>query len=171
MGGTKGIKGNDQQGSTSDIEAATLLFRYFNEIGIIAQLAGNEFERCLPDGLTNSQFGVLNWFVRVDSEATPGRLARAFQVTGGAMTNTLKKLEGRGLIRVEPDAQSGRQKKVTLTHAGRRVRDQAIASTAPMLLEFGEAFPPSRLEKQLRELERVRLYLDERRYQGDGSKR
>jgi len=146
-------------------ETASLLFSYFNEIGIIAQLAGNEFERCLPDGLTNSQFSVLNWFLRVDNEATPGRLARAFQVTGGAMTNTLKKLETKGLVKVEPDVQSGRQKRVTITPAGRRVRDKAIAATAPLLVEFGEAFPASRLEKQLKELQNVRQYLDERRYQ------
>ncbi len=50
-----------------------LVFRFFNEIGIIAQLARNGFERVLP---------------------------RAFQVTKGAMTNTLKRLERRGLIQV-----------------------------------------------------------------------
>jgi DNA-binding MarR family transcriptional regulator len=46
----------------------------------------------LPAGLTVSQFSVLNWFIRVDNVATPGRLSTAFQVTKGAMTNTLKKL-------------------------------------------------------------------------------
>ena len=57
------------------------VFTYFNEIGIISQLSTVLFEQSLPEGLTLSQFSVLNWFVRVDVEATPGRLARAFQVT------------------------------------------------------------------------------------------
>ena len=48
------------------------LFSYFNEIGIIAQLSGNLFERNMPGGLTNSQFSVLNWFVRVDDVARLG---------------------------------------------------------------------------------------------------
>ncbi|MCB1671135.1 MAG: MarR family transcriptional regulator [Gammaproteobacteria bacterium] len=143
---------------------ATALFSLFNEIGIIAQLAGNEFERCLPDGLTNSQFGVLNWFVRVDSAATPGRLARAFQVTAGAMTNTLKKLAGKGLVRVQPDAQSGRRKIVTITPEGKALREQAIEGTRPLLMELAGQFPKARIQKQLKELQKIRQYLDERRY-------
>ncbi len=148
----------------SRTDADPILFTYFNEISIISQLAGTIFERSLPDGLTNSQFGVLNWFVRVDVEATPTRLATAFQVTGGAMTNTLKKLEAKGLVKVEPDANSGRQKRVTLTRAGRKLRDKAIACAPPVLAEFGEKFSLARIEKQTRELQKVRQYLDEYRY-------
>ncbi|MBT8146519.1 MAG: MarR family transcriptional regulator [Gammaproteobacteria bacterium] len=158
------VKDEARREETVGREAA-LLFSFFNEIGIIAQLSGNEFERCLPDGLTNSQFGVLNWFSRVDNEATPGRLARAFQVTGGAITNTLKKLEAKGLVKVAPDTHSGRKKKVTITPKGRALRDRAIATTAPLLMEFSEQFPAARLEKQVKELQKIRQYLDERRYQ------
>lgn len=140
------------------------LFTYFNEIGIISQLSGNLFERNLPDGLTSSQFGVLNWFIRVDNEATPGRLATAFQVTGGAMTNTLKKLEGKGLIKVEPDDSSGRQKRVTITASGRRMRDKAISAAAPMFTEFAAQFSANSIARQTKELQKVRQYLDEYRY-------
>lgn len=140
------------------------LFSFFNEIGIIAQLSGNLFERNLPDGLTNSQFSVLNWFMRVDDVATPGRLAVAFQVTPGAMTNTLKRLEAKGLIKVEPDATSGRQKRVTITRQGRALRDKAIKAAAPMMAEFAEAFSPSNINRQTKELVKVREYLDEYRY-------
>jgi len=140
------------------------LFTYFNEISIISQLAGNIFERSLPDGLTNSQFGVLNWFVRVDKQATPTRLATAFQVTGGAMTNTLKKLQTKGLVDIKPDANSGRQKIVTMTSKGRKLRDKAIACAPPALVEFSEKFSLSSIEKQTRELQKVRQFLDEYRY-------
>jgi DNA-binding MarR family transcriptional regulator len=139
-------------------------FTFFNEIGIISQLSNTMFERSLPDGLTNSQFSVLNWFFRVDSEATPGRLAAAFQVTAGAMTNTLKKLQAKGLVRIEPDVHSGRKKRVTITGKGKSIRDRAIASAAPLLKEFAEVFSATKLDKQLRELQRIRHYLDEYRY-------
>jgi DNA-binding MarR family transcriptional regulator len=97
-------------------------------------------------------------------EATPGRLARAFQVTGGAMTNTLKKLESKGLVKVEPDKNSRRRKRVTMTRKGNQVRDKAIKSVAPLLREFAERFPIEKLKRQTRQLAEVREYLDERRY-------
>lgn len=140
------------------------LFTFFNEISIISQLATAMFEQQLPHGLTISQFSVLNWFVRVDAEATPTRLARAFQVTGGAMTNTLKKLEAKGFVRVQPDASSGRQKRVTMTPAGRRARDESIAAIGPLLSEFADEFPDAGLQRQTRQLAKVRAYLNEYRY-------
>lgn len=150
--------------TTDEQSSESLMFLLFNEIGIISQLSTASFERSLPDGLSNSQFSVLNWFIRVDSEATPGRLATAFQVTPGAMTNTLKKLESKKLIKVEPDASSGRQKKVSITAKGRETRELAIAGAAPMLKEFANAFPRAKIEKQIKELQKIRQYLDERRY-------
>ncbi|MBO6656759.1 MAG: MarR family transcriptional regulator [Pseudomonadales bacterium] len=139
------------------------LFTFFNEIGIISQLATSMFEQQLPHELTISQFGVLNWFVRVDAQATPSRLARAFQVTGGAMTNTLKKLESKGFIEVRPDEKSGRQKRVTLTKSGRKARDESIAAVGPLLAELAEAFPATGLERQVKQLSKVREYLDDYR--------
>ncbi len=147
-----------------DNPAASPLFVYFNEIGIIAQLSAALFERTLPEGLNNSQFGVLNWFSRVDSQASPGRLATAFQVTAGAMTNTLKKLESKGLIRIEPDEFSGRKKKVTITTQGESVRQQAIAAAAPLFQEFAEQFSQEDIVSQIEALQKVREYLDLLRY-------
>ncbi len=146
--------------SLNDHEVVT----FFNEIGIISQLSTGLFEQCLPEGLTQSQFSVLNWFVRVDVEATPGRLARAFQVTGGAMTNTLKKLASKGLVKVAPDKNSGRQKRVTMTRKGLQVRNKAIEAVAPLLREFAEHFPIEKLRSQTRQLAEVRQYMDEYRY-------
>jgi len=140
------------------------LFSYFNEIGIISQLSAAMFQRNLPEGLTNSQFSVLNWFVRVDSEATPGRLARAFQVTGGAMTNTLKKLEAKRLIKIEPDVNSGRSKRVTITTAGLAMREKCVATATPLFDAVAREFPQAYIEKQLKELRKVRKYLDENRF-------
>lgn len=142
-----------------------LIFTFFNEVGIIAQLSNNAFARTLPRGLNQSQFSVLNWFVRVDSVATPGRLSTAFMVTKGAMTYTLKKLQQKGLIDVRPDESSGRQKIVTMTHLGRQVRDEALKSASNLLLEVTRFFDLQDLKQQLPLLQEIRKFLDDRRYE------
>jgi DNA-binding MarR family transcriptional regulator len=143
---------------------AEALFNYFNEISIISQLSGAMFEKALPLGLTNAQFSVLNWFLRVDSEATPGRLATAFQVTAGAMTNTLQKLATKQLIKVEPDPLSGRKKRVTITEKGRQQLEQAIMSTMPLFAELSQQLDAAKVDGQLPLLREIRETLDEMRY-------
>jgi DNA-binding MarR family transcriptional regulator len=143
---------------------ADMLFSYFNEISIISQLSGAMFEKALPLGLTNAQFSVLNWFIRVDSEATPGRLATAFQVTAGAMTNTLQKLAAKQLIKVEPDPDSGRKKRVTITEKGRDQLEQAILCAMPIFDELLPLFDSAKIENQLPLLQEIRKTLDDMRY-------
>ena len=138
------------------------LFTYFNEISIIAQLSNAQFERILPDGLNNSQFSVLNWFCRVDSQASPGRLATAFQVTPGAMTNTLKKLESKSLVKIEPDELCGRKKKVSMTSKGEKLQKQAV-NAAALFQEMAKNRPLGNIEIQVAQLQKVREYSDQRR--------
>ena len=136
---------------------------FFNEIGIISQLSSNQMQRAMPHDLTQSQFSVLNWFIRVDDQATPGRLAQAFQVTKGAMTNTLQKLQAKGFIDIQTDPASARRKIVTLTAAGRRARDSAVAANYPQLSAFLEAFDIGRIDRALPLLRQIRQYLDDLR--------
>jgi DNA-binding PadR family transcriptional regulator len=68
------------------------------EIGIINQLSMTLLERTIPAGMSAAQFGVLSHFVRRGREESPAQLASAFQVTKGAMTNTLQRLEAQGLL-------------------------------------------------------------------------
>ncbi len=138
-------------------------YTFFNEVGIISQLASNQMRRAMPHELTQSQFGVLNWFVRVDDQATPGRLSSAFQVTKGAMTNTLRKLAEKGFVSIAADPRSGRRKIVRMTSKGRQARADAIASTHPQLERFLSQFAGSRFEPCLDFLQQVRRYLDEER--------
>ena len=140
-----------------------LLFRFFNEIGIIEQLGRAKFESVLPDGLKMSQFAVLNHLVRLDGDWNPVRLANAFQVTKGAMTNTVQRLESRGLVKVVSDPRDGRGKLVRLTAAGRKIREQCIRNTNPMLDELAARFDKKRFANALPLLEEVRKYLDEHR--------
>jgi len=138
-------------------------FRFFTEIGIIEQLARNRLERGLPDGLKISQFSVLNHLVRLGGEWSPARLARAFQVTKGAMTNTLQRLEKRGLIRVLADPRDGRGKLVGLTEAGRETRLRCVESISPLLADLSTELSDKEFASTLPVLEKVRRYLDSHR--------
>jgi DNA-binding MarR family transcriptional regulator len=142
------------------VKQLEVAFALFNEINIVAQLSANLLERSMSNGLTLSQFSVLNWFVRVDRVATPGRLARAFQVSKGAMTNTLTRLEQKGFVTVEGDPDSKRRKLVRATRAGVAARDVAIASVFPELERFLDRFGVRVLREQLPALREIRGYLD-----------
>jgi len=139
------------------------VFRLFTEIGIIEQLARNQLERQLPGGLKVSQFAVLNHLVRLGGEWSPLRLANAFQLTKGAMTNTLQRLEKRGLIRVAADPRDGRAKLVTITEAGREMRSSCVASIGPVFEALSSEISADDLESALPILQRVRQHLDARR--------
>jgi DNA-binding MarR family transcriptional regulator len=132
------------------------VFAFFNEIGIIAQLSSNRMERAMPHGLTRAQFSVLNWFSRVDDQATPGRLAAAFQVSKGAMTNSLGKLEDKGFVTVTPDPDSGRRKIVRRTAAGKKAWEAALASAFPVLETFADALGLDRIRAHQSFLSEVR---------------
>ncbi len=144
-------------------EALPPMMRFFNEIGIIEQLARNLFESKMPGGLKLPHFTVLNHFVRQGGAQAPSHLARAFQVTKGAMTNTLSRLEGRGLVKVYPDPRDGRGKLVEITPAGRRAHRAAIDSLEGEFKELGTAFREAEFSDALPLLERVRVYLDDQR--------
>lgn len=140
-----------------------LYFRLFNEIGIISQLSAGRFQRVLPHGLTVAQFSLLNHCVRLGDGWTPARLAAAFQVTRGTMTNTLQKLEAKGFIRIEADAEDARSKRVYLKPSGRAARDLALKGLAPELAGLPEGFPPELAASILPALEQLRIWLDTHR--------
>lgn len=139
------------------------LYAFFNEIGIIEQLARTLFEAKLPDGVTLPHFSVLSHLIRVEDGRTPLELARAFQVPKTSMTNTLAGLEKRGLIEMRPNPDDGRSKRVWLTSRGRRFRAEAVDSLGPELTEMDAALDGARVAGMVPELERVRVWLDERR--------
>ena len=139
------------------------IFRLLGEIGIIEQLARTELERRLPDGLKASQFGVLNHLSRLGGEWSLVRLANAFQVTRGAMTNTIQRLEARDLVRVRPDPEDGRSKLVSLTKEGAVMRQQCVAAVGPVLAALSAHMDMAEIERALPVLTRIRQYLDENR--------
>ena len=138
-------------------------FRLLNEIGIIAQLSSAHFEALLPDGLSMAGFSVLNHFVRLGDERMLVDLARAFQVSKGAMTNTVQRLEARGLVEVRPDATDRRAKRVHITAAGRAMREDCVARLAPTLAALDAGFDRDALSGLLPPLAGLRAWFDGRR--------
>jgi DNA-binding MarR family transcriptional regulator len=143
--------------------AAELYFTLFLEIGIIAQLSGNRFQRVMPFGLTMAQFSLLTHCLRLGDGWTPARLAAAFQVTRGTMTNTLQKLESKGFIRIDPDADDARSKRVFLTPSGRAAQEAALKALVPEVAGLPEGLPPALAAEILPALERLRIWLDTHR--------
>jgi DNA-binding MarR family transcriptional regulator len=82
------------------------------------------------------------------------------QVTRGAMTNTVRKLQNRGLIDVQPDPLDGRAKRVRLTNAGLAVRNQAIAAIGPMMKDIERQFGAGAFAAALPLLQALRKFLD-----------
>ena len=89
--------------------------------------------RGLPKGMELSHFSVLNHLCWHDGERTPAQLATAFNVTRGAMTNTLNKLEIAGYIHIRPDWDDARRKLIAISVAGRAARDEALRGIAPLI--------------------------------------
>jgi DNA-binding MarR family transcriptional regulator len=140
-----------------------ILFQFFNEVGIINQLATAMFEARLPPGFLVSQFSVLNHLIRVQDGRTPLDLARAFQVPKTTMTHTLALLERHGLIRLAPNPGDGRSKCAWITEAGRAFRDRAIAALEPDLRRVAAAFPAPQVAALIPALTAMRQFLDTQR--------
>ena len=136
------------------------IFAFFNEIGIIAQLSQTLLERSLPEGLKMAHFVVLNHFARLGGDRSPAELAEAMQVTRGAMTNTIRRLETRGLVEVRPDPRDGRGKRLRPTDRGLTVRQAAIAAIAPRMSDLERHFGAAAFSTALPFLQELRVHLD-----------
>lgn len=143
--------------------AAGDVFGFFNEIGIIEQLARTEMERVLPDGMKISHFGVLNHMVRLGLTESPADLASAFQVTRPSMTNTIQKLASKGYVTVDSDPNDGRGKLVLITEKGKQARNAAIEALAPLFEQLVSDLGLKIFSDTKPTLEAVRVYMDEQR--------
>ena len=147
-------------------EQLRTIFRFLNEIGIVSQLAGNALSQALGSALTLPQFVVLNHLLRLGGGKTPLALARAMQVTKGAMTNTLKHLDRAGFVSIVADAEDGRSKRIDITAKGRAAHAAALRSIEPELAFLNAQLSISQIEIAMPIVEQVRCVLDDRRYEG-----
>ena len=116
---------------TNPIE--TLSISFFSEILALDQLLRSKISKGLPKGMELSHFSVLNHLAHVGSERTPADLAKSFNLTRGAITNTLTKLEWAGYVHIRPDWDDARRKQVVISPSGRAARDYAFAQIGPIL--------------------------------------
>jgi len=135
---------------------ATVLF---SEIFMVDQMARARLGKALPKGMEISHFSVLNHLSRASEERSPAQLARTFNVTRGAMTNTLNKLEWAGYIHVRPDWDDARRKFVAISPAGQAARAEALQAIAPLVHEVVEAIGAEKVRAALPVLREIRLRL------------
>ena len=140
-----------------------MAFQLLNELGIIDQLAQNRAAKLLGPALNLSQFVVLNHLTRLGGERSLVQIAGAIQVSKGAMTNTVARLQAKGLLDVRPDPNDGRGKQVRLTAAGHAARAQAVAQLAGGLAELAALARETELRDALGVMRRLRVWLDSHR--------
>ncbi|WP_353473471.1 MarR family transcriptional regulator [Salipiger sp. H15] len=140
--------------------ADALAISLFSELLTADQLLRNRLTRVLPDRMEISHFSVLNHLARVQGERSPAQLARSFHVTRGAMTNTLTKLEIAGYVHIRPDWDDARRKMVSISPAGKRAREAALAAMAPVISEMVRDLGADKVRAALPVLRDLRLKLE-----------
>ncbi len=137
----------------------TLSVGLFSEILALETLLRNRLSKVLPKGMELSHFTILNHLAHVEGERTPAQLATAFNVTRGAITNTLSKLEWAGYVHIRPDWEDARRKQVVISPAGRAARDAAFSKIAPILKDASSAIGEAALKDALPILRELRISL------------
>jgi DNA-binding MarR family transcriptional regulator len=117
--------------------------------------------RCLPVGVTYPQFEVMNHLARRGEGQTPAQIAAALQMTPGAITNTLQRMEQTGLAVIEPDPTDKRKKRVTMTAAGRQAYQRAMAAIKPRMANLREGFTQKEFREVLPFLRALRAWMED----------
>lgn len=153
---TPGRSVNETKTPTSQIAIAL-----FSEMFMADQLARARLARVLPKGMELSHFSVLHHLARSGTEKSPAELARTFNITRGAMTNTIHKLEWAGYVHVRPDWDDARRKFVSISPSGAKARDAALATIAPILTEAIESIDEDSVRHALPIIRELRTRLEE----------
>jgi len=135
----------------------------FTEIGIIEHLMRTAVAKALPRGMTYAQWEVLVHFSRTGDGETPAQLARALQVTKGAITNTLQRMEALELVEISADAHDGRKKRIKVTRRGAATYTEMLRLVRPHLDQLRGGFTDAEFETALPFLRALRVWLDENR--------
>jgi DNA-binding MarR family transcriptional regulator len=104
-----------------------------DRIGGLNRRLNREMDDTLKDfGLNRGEWKVLGalWRLGEPHRLTPGELARIEELSTGAMTNRLDRLEEDGLVRRLPDPEDRRAIQVELTEKGRKTWEKAVAAQA-----------------------------------------
>ena len=113
-----------------DDDSTHNVFRFFTEVGIIAQFSARLIEKNLPERITHLHFGLLGHMSRRPDGETPQQLAYAFQVPKTSMTHMIRVLEAEGYIEIVPNPEDARSKLAKITPKGGELLMQAYAKSA-----------------------------------------
>ena len=132
----------------------------FSEITSIDHLFKSILNKKLPVGMEISHFSILNYLSYVDEENTPAQIAKTFNLTKGAITNTLNKLSQSGYIHIRPDWDDGRKKFINISPSGVKAKDQALNNILPLLDEIMYIVNPEKIALILPTLREIRILLN-----------
>ncbi|WP_411286885.1 MarR family winged helix-turn-helix transcriptional regulator [Phenylobacterium sp.] len=135
----------------------------FDEIGLIEHGVRTVISRCLPVGLSYPQFEVLNLLARRGDDQTPAQIAQALQMTPGAITNTLQRLEALDILHVQPCDADRRKKRVAMTPRGREVYGRTMIAIKPRMESLRDGFTQKEFREALPFLRALRTWLSESR--------
>ena len=141
-------------------DSHTLAIMLFSEVLGTEQVLRNRLSKVLPRGMEISHFAVLNNLAWRDVERSPAQLAEIFNVTRGAITNTLTKLEWAGYIHIRPDWDDARRKVVSISPAGRQAREDALGKIAPMITKVVDDLGEDKVRAALPILRELRNQID-----------
>ena len=143
--------------------STALSIALFSEISTIDQLLKSKLSKELPKGMEVSHFSILNYFVLSGGEKTPVQLAKIFNLTKGAITNTLNKLLAAGYIHIRPDWDDGRKKFVSISKAGINARNDALNRIMPVVETIIEKTGREKAKMALPVLRKLRTVLDNKK--------
>ena len=138
----------------------SLAITLISELLSADQRMRNRLTRALPKGMEISHFSVLSNLAWHDGEKTPAQLAETFNVTRGAMTNTLNKLVWAGYVHIRPDWDDARRKMVAISPAGRNARDHAIRQISPLINDVADDLGEAQVRATLDTLRALRRQLE-----------
>jgi DNA-binding MarR family transcriptional regulator len=133
-------------------------------LGIARRLRRLLDETLSGHGLSHGEWKVLSslrW-AGLPYRRSAGELARIADLSSGAMTNRLDRLEGVGLVRRVPDPDDRRGVLVELTDQGRRLWENAIGAQAEKEALLASALTKRELEQLNALLRRVMVEFEER---------
>jgi len=95
-----------------------------------------------------------------------GQLAKRADLSSGAMTNRLDRLEKAGLVRRIPDEKDRRSVQIEVTDAGRKLYERAVEAQAAKEGIVAEALDPAQQDKLNDLLRKLMLAFERREAQG-----
>ena len=139
--------------------------------GIVDRIGGlnkrlhREMDQTLEEfGINSGEWRVLGtlWRGGAPHTMSPGELARIEELSTGAMTNRLDRLEEAGLVRRLPDPDDRRAVKVQLTDQGRTTWEHAVAAQAKKEAVVASALTDREKQQLTKLLRKLMLFYEKR---------